>query len=66
MVQTITMKYVDPLRCDEPRLVDRLRHVAEYAINKVNEGAVQEEVAILRAPPRRDPTGSIPACGAQR
>lgn len=49
VVRTITVKHADPLGYGEPRVIDRLRHMAEDAVDKVNEDAVQEEVAILRA-----------------
>jgi len=60
-VRTITTKYDDRLSYDEPNVLDRLRHMAEDAVNHVNDDAVAEEVAILRARLGLDRTDRIPA-----
>ncbi len=44
-----TTEIDDPLGYGEPTVVDRLRHMAEDAVNGVNAEAVKTEVAILRA-----------------
>lgn len=48
-IRTISTKHTDPLGYGEPRLLDRLRHMAQDAVNGVNEAAVKDEAAILRA-----------------
>lgn len=48
-VRTSTIRIKDVLGYAERDVIARLKHMAEDAVNGVNEEAVKEEAAILRA-----------------
>ena len=59
-IGTISLEYDDPLGYGELHVLDRLRHMAEDAVNKVNEATVQGEAAVLRARLSGCPKGVVP------